>query len=187
MTLTLLLPWLLLAPAAQATAADDPPFVDIHIGSVTLASASSGQAFVSRFPGHVREVDGSLPFVRYVNAANTELLDLVLHPGGQATEFMEFRVRRFRTADAPTAAVASVDAFRTGRGLRLGLTVSEVVDLLGPPDQRTSSGRSEGLHYRCASARRCPILQRTNMPLYYGRYFFTDGHLAAFEGGLQYP
>jgi len=187
MALTVLLAWPLFAAVAQASAADDPQFVDIHVDSATLATASSGQAFVSRFPGEIREVDGSLPFIRYVNAAKTEVLDLVLHPGGQPSEFMEYRVRRFRPADAPVAAIATVDAFRTGRGLHLGLAIDEVIDLLGPPDQRTRSGRSEGLNYRCASAKRCPILHRTNMPLYYGSYFFTDGRLVAFEGGFQYP
>lgn len=187
MALTLFLGWLLLAPVAQASAAEDPQFVDVHVDSLTLASASSGLAFGSRFPGQIREIDGSLPFVRYVNASKTEILDLVLHPGGQSSEFMEYRVRRFRPADAPAAAIPTVGAFRTGRGLHLGLGVDDVIGLLGPPDQRTSSGRSEGLNYRCASAKRCPILQRTNMPLYYGRYSFTDGRLVAFEGGFQYP
>ncbi len=165
----------------------NPQFIDLRVSSVELGSVPTGEAFVRRNGGREVEVDGGLPLYRYVNTPKTEVLELVMHPGGQRYEFMEFHIRRPSPAEVQVCPVAAVDSFLTGRGLHLGLTIDEVVSVLGAPQQQAGSGRSRGLHYRCTSPKTCPILEQVSMPEYHGRYFFADGKLVTVESGYAYP
>ena len=170
----------------QTSTTGEPQFVDLRVGSVQLGSTASGEAFVRSFGGHEVEGDGGVAEFRYLNGTKTELLELVMHPGGERYQFMELRVRRPSSSELQSTQVAGIDSFLTGQGLHLGLTVERVTRILGAPHTQTSSGRSRGLHYRCTSAG-CPFLKKVNMPLYHGNYFFADGILVSLEAGYEYP
>ena len=70
--------------------------------------------------------------------------------------------------------------------MRLGLTVDEVVALLGAGVRR-GRGAEVRLKYSCSSAQTCPGLRGVNMPQYEATYRFRDDKLVAFEGGYPYP
>jgi hypothetical protein len=176
--------WLAAAPVAAAPSAS---FVDVRIESVELGNVATGEAFVRRFGGEESEPDAGFSLYRYLNASKTEVLDLVMHPGGVRYEFMEFRLRRTKTSESKSSPVVAVDSFRTGRGLRLGLTAEEVLRILGAPHQQTSSGKRRTLQYRCTSRVTCPVLKLVNMPEYYGTYSFVSGILVSIESGYMYP
>jgi hypothetical protein len=165
----------------------DPAFLDTHVASVQLADEASGKAFVLRFGGQEFEPDLGLPVFRYVNASRSEVLDLVMHPGGSRYEIMQFRIRRARPAEPKATAAAGLASFRTGRGVYLGLTVAEVIQVLGNPHQQSGRGDDRVLVYRCDSAATCPVLKQVNMPAYEATYTFRRGALDAVECGYPYP
>ncbi len=171
----------------QSAGPADTSFVDTHVGAVSLADEASGKAFVLRYGGHEFEPDLGLRVFRYVNAGKNEVLDLVMHPGGVRYEFMVFRLRRPRGAEATTATVAGLESFRSGRGVRLGLTVAELARVLGAPLRQSVSGGNGVMVYRCTSQATCPTLKQVNMPAYEGKYSFRGGILVACEWGYPYP
>jgi hypothetical protein len=174
---------------ALCAAASSPValFIDTRVGPVQLADEVSGKAFVLQFGGNEFEPDAGLPVFRYFNADRTEVLDLVMHPGGLHYEMMQFRIRRTRSAEPKPVPVAEQGSFRTGRGVHLGLTVEELIRLLGPSHQESGTGGDRTLIYRCTSATSCPVLTRVNMPAYEGKYSFRSGVLVAVECGFPYP
>jgi hypothetical protein len=174
--------------AAQAGPAvsENPRFLDTQVGPVHLRDDVSGKAFVVRFGGKESEPDLGLPVFRYLNAGRTEVLDLVMHPGGLRYEFMQVRIRRARRSEPNTTPV-DYDSFQSGRGVHLGLSIPEVIRLLGAPQEEKAEGSERTLVYRCTSSAVCPILTEVNMPEYQGRYFFLDGTLVRCEWGYPYP
>ena len=170
---------------AQRSAAADPRFVDDQLGPVQLANVASGGAFVLRFPGSEPEPEFGLTVYRYTNASRSEVLELFCHPGCERYEFMEFRVQA--GSEAKGAAVTSLTSFQSGRGVHVGLTVRQLIQLLGEPHGEKSEAGVRTLFYRCSSSAVCPVLQRVGMPAYQARYSFRSGVLVAFESGYPYP
>jgi hypothetical protein len=156
------------------------------IAGVALEDATSGHAFVMRHGLEVFEPDDDFPQVRVLNSDGTELLALLQHYGAQRHEFGQFRVRRPSPIDAKRGKRGAQTSFVSGKGVRLGLTVEEVVDLLGTGAQETRDLQVT-LHYACSSTRACPGLGRVNMPSYEAIYRFQNGKLVSFEGGYPYP
>jgi hypothetical protein len=173
--------------SSEGAVAEDPPFVDTHVATVHLADGASGKAFVLRFGGQEFEPALGLPVFRYFNASRSEVLDLVMHPGDSPYEIMQFRIRRARPAEHTETPVVGLTSFRTGRGVYLGLTVAELIQVLGEPHRRTGGGDDRVLVYRCNSAATCPVLKQVNMPAYEGKYTFHKGTLDAAEFGYPYP
>jgi len=178
---------LFVAPIAWLDSARDPPYWDTMIAGVLLLDDSSGRALQERTGAEVRDEPFGFGVLRILNRTGTEVLEFVAHPGGAPHWFSEFRVRAADLADRGGVAPSDIAAFESGRGVRLGLTIRELVTALGEPHERVETGNTVALVYRCASARPCPGLLRANMPQYEGRYTFQSGRLTAFESGYPYP
>ena len=172
---------------AGPSLAKDPGFVDPQVDSVRLGDAASGKAFVLRFNGKGFEPSVSLWAFRYLNAGKTEVLDLIMFPGSVAYEFTWVALRRPRAAEPSATPIPGCKSFRSARGIHLGLSVEEVIALLGAPQKRTHQGTGQTLVYRCTSLTLCPILREVNMPEYEGNYVFRDGILVNCEWGYPYP
>jgi hypothetical protein len=167
-------------------ASGNPAFLDPAIAGVVLGDDQSGRAFVEQYGTPLRESTLPLTPLRYVSSANTEILELVIHPGDVVNSFAQFRVIRANGARGP-ATPTRVSSFVSVKGVHLGLTLPDVVHLLGPPSQRVGTGGTVTLEYRCTSRADCPDLARVNMPEYEGRYVFRLGVLEQFEAGYPYP
>jgi hypothetical protein len=170
---------------AERPTSADPRFLDDQVGPVQLADVASGRAFVLRFPGPEPEPAFGLTVYRYTNANRSEVLELFCHPGCERYEFMEFRVGA--PADAKGAPATSLASFQSGRGVHLGLTVEQLIQLLGKPHGEKSEAGARILLYHCSSSTACPVLGRVGMPAYAARYSFRSGVLVAFESGYPYP
>jgi hypothetical protein len=173
------------AAALGGSASKDPRFIDSRVETVVLGDTSSGQSFVSRLGGNAVDIGGGMAVFRYAGTA--ELLELVAYPGGEPYQFWEVRLRRGRGTEPNAKLVAGGKPFRSGRGIQLGLTISEVVRLLGEPQEQSETKGRLNFVYRCTSEATCPALKRVNMPEYKGRYSFLDGRLVECEWGYPYP
>jgi hypothetical protein len=176
----------ILAAAVFNASAGDPKFWDPVVSGITLEDVRSGKAFVMRHDPLAQEPEDDFPQFRCLNADGTEVLELILHYGSERYAFGQFRLRRPTPAEATRGKRAAVPSFVTGKGLHLGLTIEEVIALLGAGQRREHSGEVS-LRYFCDSVQACPGLQRVNMPQYEAIYRFRAGQLVSFEGGYPYP
>jgi len=176
----------ILAAAVFNASAGDPKFWDPVVSGITLEDVRSGKAFVIRHDPLAQEPADDFPQFRCLNTDGTEVLELVLHYGSERYAFGQFRLRRPTPAEATRGKKAAVPSFVTGKGLHLGLTIEEVIALLGAGQRREHSGEVS-LRYFCDSVQACPGLQRVNMPQYEAIYNFRAGQLFSFEGGYPYP
>jgi hypothetical protein len=176
----------ILAVAVLGAATGDPKFWDPVVSGVTLADVRTGKAFIMRHGPVGEEPEDDFPQFRCLNADGTEILALILHYGSERYAFGQFRVWRPTPAEATQGKRAAVPSFVTSKGLRLGLTIEEVVASLGP-GQRSDHPGEVRLRYFCDSVKACPGLQRVNMPQYEAAYTFRHGRLVSIEGGYPYP
>jgi hypothetical protein len=176
----------ILAAAVFSASAGAPKFWDTVVSGVTLEDVDSGKAFVMRHSPIAQEPEDDFPQVRCLNADGTEVLELILHYGAERYAFGQFRVRKPSPAEATQGKRTAVPSFVTGKGLHLGLTLDDVVALLGAGQRRERSGEVS-LRYFCDSPQACPGLQSVNMPQYEAIYRFRAGQLVSFEGGYPYP
>jgi hypothetical protein len=165
--------------------APDPLYWDTVIAGVTLEDPGSGRAFIMRHPTVAHEPTDDFPQFRCVNADGTEILYLIMQYGAERYQFAQFRVRR-ASPEAVKGKRSSIPSFVSGKGVRLGMTLDSVVQLLGPGVRRERQGEVR-LTYSCSSTETCPGLLRVNMPGYEAVYTFRFGKLVAFDGGYPYP
>jgi len=167
-------------------AGGDPKYWDPVIADVVLEDARIGEAFVVRHALEVFEPEDDFPQVRLQNSDGTEVLELLQHYGAERYSFGQFRVLRPSLSDAKAGKKGAPASFVSGKGVRLGLAVDELVGLLGVGDRDTRGGQLT-LRYSCSSKEACPGLSRVNMPSYEATYNFQNGKLVAFEAGYPYP
>jgi hypothetical protein len=173
--------------AALLAVGANPTYWDPVIAGVTLEDARSGEAFVRRHALETIEPEDDFPRVSLLNSDGTEVLELLQHYGAERYAFGQFRVRRLSAHDAGRGTKDAPASFLSGKGVRLGLAVEELLDRLGARAQRTRDGQQTTLRYSCSSTQACPGLIRVNMPSYEATYTFQNGKLVSFEAGYPYP
>ena len=164
----------------------DPQFWDTTIAGVTLEDPRTGRAFVMNHPTTADEPADDFPQFRCLNADGTEVLSFIMQYGDQRYQFAQFRVRRASRREAAQGERSAVQSFATGKGIRLGLTIDRVLELLGP-GARKEGKQQVRLTYSCDSVKTCPGLGRVNVPQYQAIYTFRGNELVAFESGYPYP
>ena len=118
-----------------------------------------------------------------------ELLTLTQHPGDAKFQVSIFRVEEVLEGGYPFRKLG-VASFATEKGIRLGLSKSEIVDKLGNCYvSKDSSSEGVILYYRIESPSDSVsgLLRRSNMPVYYAAYKVIGGVLREFEFGYEYP
>jgi hypothetical protein len=175
----------LLTGSLLATGAD-PKYWDPVIADVTLEDPSSGKAFVMRHSPEAYQPDDDFPQFRLLSSEGTEVLVLLQHHGAERYGFGQFRVRRSSSVEGKRLKKGSLQHFVSGKGVRLGLTIEQLVVLLGA-GQRDDGKGVVSLRYSCSSGQTCPGLQQVNMPAYEAIYRFQRGTLVEFEAGYPYP
>ncbi len=178
----------LVAGTGIASAACLPTNPDIAIYGVELGDPLSA-ALQLGSSYELVEDDGGLPFAVFTNAAETEVLKLYKHHGDKSGSFREVEV--LATGDLESdvdATVLDTPHFRTGRGIKLGLSRKEVVDRFGPcaATGNTETG-ADVIRYEITDIATSDLLKAQNMPLYYAEYAFEQDKLVRFVFGFSYP
>lgn len=170
--------------AAQSKS--DPPYFESGAMGVGLLDSKTGASFVGA-NGDGTTADDGLVHHFYENAAGTEALDLIRHPGTEQNAFAQIRIMQ-REALPLGAPPVSVKGFISSKGVRLGIGTSDLQKLLGKPNSVKSLGSGRTAYvYRCEDARVCPSLTHYNLPTYSATATFTSGHLTQYTFGFDYP
>jgi hypothetical protein len=159
---------------------------DLSVYGIKLTDGESATKQVGAGPDLVED-DDDLPHARFVSKDGAQELILFSHYGAGPDEYAEAEVRPAGT-EALTLKELPTEAFVTGRGIALGMTLAEVVDRLGSCRlARERSGALETLHYVVAGADTDPELKGFGYATYYAEYQFRSGKLMRFRFGFEYP
>jgi len=166
--------------------ASDPAYVETGIANVMLIDARSGEQFLDRNGLGTTSDDGLLHSF-YSNAPGSQILDLVRHPGDIQHSFSEAIM--FLSDWFPLGAPETKDdIFVSSKGIRLGLSPSEVRRALGRPHEvKTEKSGKLTYKYFCDDPVKCPSLAKHNMPSYSATAVFLRGRLIHYSFGYDYP
>jgi hypothetical protein len=131
----------------------------------------------------------SLGQYRFYSKMDRETLILTQLPGDGKHQISIFRVEFSDKADYGYRQIP-VDTFKTGKGIKLGMTKKDIVDRLGScyAALDSTNGYIE-LYYRIETPNdsKTRILNSNNMPVYYASYKLWKDRLENFEFGFEYP
>lgn len=138
----------------------------------------------------VAEDESGTDTAAFTNTTETEILLLHRLFGDKADVFESAEVLSAEDLDADVeATVLDTPLFRTGRGVRLGMTRKDVLDRFGacaavPSD---AGDGTEVIRYEVADATASDFLKAHNMPSYAAEYTFKGDRLVRFGFGFSYP
>ncbi len=174
--------------AQPASAACLPTNPDIAVYGVELGDPLS--AALQLGSGYeIVEDESGLSQAVFTNAAETEVLKLYMHPGDKSGAFREAEVLATGDLDADVdATVLDTPQFRTGRGIKLGMTRKDVLERFGACAATGSTeGGADVIRYEITDIATSDLLKAQNMPLYYAEYAFEEDKLVRFVFGFSYP
>ena len=132
--------------------------------------------------------DKDLPDVYFRNKSGTEYLRLVFFPGDVNNTVSLFEVSKADLSSAPLKSYQSVfPYFLTESGIKLGMTISDVVGKKGNQFKKASKGKMIVIKYSIDYEDNPKFLAAYNMPLYIAEYTFKNGILVKFIFGFEYP
>lgn len=156
---------------------------DTSILSIKIRDAKSGKNFIGD------EKTGSGDEYRFYSNNFQQLLSLTQHPGDGQYQISIFKVCYAKKEDYGYKKL-NVDTIKTEKGIRLGMSKSDVVNRLGNCYAAFDSSKNYiELYYSIETPQdtRTNLLCRHNMPIYYASYKIRNGGLEAFEFGFEYP
>jgi len=168
-----------------------PKRADVSINGITLNSRETAEKILGKDIPLV-EKEG-LPSASYYNKSRTEVLTIVLHHGATKNSFSEFRVRKaYLKEDIKIHQLNPLDNFVTGKGIRLGMSSTEVIKILGREcSEYVYIGNVYSLRYEimnrdnsCNGQVEKDFVNTINQ--YYSEYRFEDGLLVEFAFGYLY-
>ncbi|KFF03539.1 hypothetical protein [Flavobacterium reichenbachii] len=118
-----------------------------------------------------------------------ETLTLIQHPGDSKYQISIFKIEN-STKESLNYRKIKADAFKTGKGIKLGMSKNDIVKILGkcyaPID--STKGYIE-LYYtiELPNDSKSKLLEKNNMPSYYASYKLWNNKLQKFEFGFEYP
>jgi hypothetical protein len=166
---------------------------DFSVAGIKLNDAKSSKAVLGREissstdPALI-ENNAEMPHALATNKAGTQVLTLYLHYGGEVMAFSEFKVSvtsETKLTGKPIK-LAGVETFVTGKGIKLGLSEAQLIKILGPPQEKSSTNEAVVLDYRIEDPEAGEFFGYTS-DLYYGTYTFKAGKLTEFRFGFRYP
>jgi hypothetical protein len=156
---------------------------DTSLSNIKLRDAESATTILK-----VKRLNGDTAY-NFSTRDKNETLSVTVHPGDYYSQVSIFRVK-YSDNKTLKATALSIDHFTTEKNIKLGLTKKEVVALLGHCYSTSdSTNKRITINYRLESPQdsRTRVLQRQNMPIYYGTYQFKKDTLVEFEFGFEYP
>ena len=184
MALAGILPALATANAACLPANPDIAVHGIELGDPLSTVLQLGSDY------QVAEDESGADTAAFTSTDEREILLLHRLFGDKSDVFESAEVLAADGLDADIeATVLDATLFRTGRGVRLGMTRKEIVDRFGacaaaPSD---ASDGTEVIRYEITDATGSDFLQAHNMPAYAAEYTFAGDRLVRFGFGFSYP
>lgn len=174
------------ASCAQGACLPEKP--DISIYGIELGDPLSTSLQLGSDYEVIEEEDG-LPYAVFTNATETEVLKLYRNFGDASGSFNLAEVlARDDLDEDEEATVLDTAAFRTGRGIHLGMTEKELFALHGTCARSAESEAPiELFRYELSDIATSDLLKSHNMPLYYAEYAFKEDKLVRFAFGFSYP
>lgn len=157
---------------------------DTSVAGIRLRDAASARRVIVK----TDRMDESDQYHFYSFGQN-EILTLTQHAGNGQDQISIFKVSY---AANPTHAYRklAIDVFKTEKGIALGMSMSQLVALLGNCYvARDSSADAIELYYSLETPAdsKTSILKTNHMPVYFGSYRFLKNRLHSFEFGFPYP
>jgi hypothetical protein len=167
--------------AKSSTCVFDNP--DTSLSSIKLRDPESATKVLK-----VKRLNGDTTYY-FQNEDKKQILGVTVHPGDGYSQVSIFQVKYVDNSKTKATPIA-INQFATEKGIRLGLTKSEVVSKLGSCYD-TSDGTKDVVEiiYRIEAPQdsKTKFLQRQNMPIYYATYKFKSDKLIEYEFGFEYP
>jgi hypothetical protein len=174
---------------AVARAACVPANPDIAVHGIELGDPLSTVLQLGS-DYQVSEDENGLDTAVFTTTSESEILLLHRLFGDKADVFESAEVVSAEDLDADVeATVLDTSLFRTGRGVRLGMTRKDILDRFGAcaaAPSETGDG-TEVLRYAITDAITSDFLKAHNMPAYVAEYTFKGDRLVRFAFGFSYP
>jgi hypothetical protein len=170
-----------------------PRLADFSVAGIKLNDAESSQAVLGREissetdPALIED-NKEMPHAFAINKAGTQVLTFYFHHGGEVMAFSEFKVSltsETKVTGKPIK-LAGIRTFVTGKGIKLGLSEAQLIKILGPPQEKSSTKNGVVLDYRIKDPEAGEFFSYSS-ELYYGTYTFKAGKLTEFRFGFNYP
>ena len=125
----------------------------------------------------------------FYSSDKRQKLALTVHPGDARSQISIFKITYSDNLNEKIKEI-NFKEFKTEKGIKLGLTKSELIKKLGTCYlAKDSTKNGIELNYRIEQPKdsKTKLLQNNNMPIYYATYKFKNDKLQNIEFGFEYP
>jgi hypothetical protein len=159
-----------------------PQAADVIIMGIGLLDSASAHTVL----GPTIKTSGlPVPHAVYHNLTSKERLILRLYPGANQGEFASYEVTEAARGDKAPA--LKKVAFISGKGIRLGMSRSQVTAILGAPVSDKETEGEDVLGYALTDSDAYEFFRKYNQTVYTSEYHFRDDKLRKFSAGFIYP
>jgi len=159
---------------------------DLSVAGITLLDSESA----ARVLGSGLELKGGeddLPYAEFVSRDGMQALVVFSHYGAVLDEYAEVEVRA-AGSEALVLKDLPVDAFKTTRGVEMGLSADAIISLFGTCFKaREASDNGEIIQYELKREQMEPALKARGQDAYFAEYEFASGKLVRFRFGFESP
>ena len=126
---------------------------------------------------------------KFYSASGNQYVNLLVWPGGSKNKVDYIEVG-YEESSPVTQNKTNISEFMSEKGIKLGLTHNEVVNILGECYTTvTDSNDVKVIEYKLEPPKdtKSRLMYRVNMPVYVAKYCFSKEKLLLFEFGFEYP
>lgn len=157
---------------------------DLSVAGIKLMDAVSATSVVGP-DVEIKEVEDDLPNARFVTKDGAQELVVFSNYSAAGDEFSEFEVK-MAGSEAMTLPDLPLAAFKSERGIELGISARDLVQKLGTctkARERTQGG--EFIQYEITYDQMGADLRALGFPTYFAEYEFQNDKLIRFRFGLE--
>jgi hypothetical protein len=132
----------------------------------------------------------SSPVVVFSNTSKDEYLLTYQYEGNSKNSFSSFEIgymKNLESVNAKKIYQSNESSFKTESGLKLGLSLAEIVKIKGKGFKRKDTGDETILSYRIEDYNRSIFLKRYNMPGYFIELVLKKDKVIKILFGFEYP
>lgn len=172
--------------AAQEVPATYPKHVDLGVSGVTFNFRKSAEELLGA-DVVLNPLDDDRTSIRCANADKSQVATFIHHTGLSKHSIQEFQVELVDDpkGELPSCVLSSVIKFKTFRGIELGISISQLTQLLGDNFRVDVKGSRTMLSYTLDSNLLSAFLQYYGALSYFATYSFKHGKLVKLEFGLR--
>lgn len=141
-----------------------------------------------RIIGAANKID-SFGLYHFYSKDKKETLTLTQHSGDENNQISIFKVELAYNANKGYKKL-NIETFKTEKGIKLGLTKSELISILGDCYKIIENKNNEiefQYFMELPNDSKTNILTRNKMPIYFANYEFLDDKLVSMEFGFENP